>query len=109
MAILVVAQSAEINLLALFFYYEFYKILDTSFHTKILQFPLKRISSVNYRLRHARHTCHKAILLSFWCFSERFCPMGLLNVCFNYFNVILIKIVYVLTLFRCFNVSFEIL
>ena len=35
-----------------FFNYGFYKILDISFHTKILQFPLRRISSVNYWLGH---------------------------------------------------------
>ena len=35
-----------------FFYYEFYKILDISFHIKILRFPLRKISPVNYRLGH---------------------------------------------------------
>ena len=51
MAIRVIAQIAQkvSYSLVLFFYYEFYKSLDISFHTKILQFPLRRISSLNFR------------------------------------------------------------
>ena len=53
MAILIVAQSAQGKLSINFiFYYEFYKILDISFNTKILQFRLRRISSVKHHLRH---------------------------------------------------------
>ena len=53
MAIRVVAKFAQSIVLFSLLFYEFQKILDISFHTKTLQFPLRRISSVNYRLIHA--------------------------------------------------------
>ena len=52
MATRVVASLHKVNYsLVLFFYYEFYKILDISFHTNTLHSPLGNISSVNHRLK----------------------------------------------------------
>ena len=51
MAIRVQISQSKLSISSIF-YYEFHKISDISFHTKLLQFPLRRISSVNYQLRH---------------------------------------------------------
>ena len=53
MTIRVIIQFADDNLFILIFYYELYKLhIDILFHTKILMFQLRRISSVNYWLGH---------------------------------------------------------
>ena len=52
MAIRVVEQFAQSKLFISFIYYYFFFLkfyFDISFHTEILQFPLRRISPVNHR------------------------------------------------------------
>ena len=60
MAICVVIQFTKKYSLVLFFYYKFYNIFHKYIISyKILQFPLTRVSFVNYRLGHVIY--HRAI------------------------------------------------